>query len=110
YTDERNYRNPFHRHELYREDLARSLDPVFPHRRWFHQQPLVASALWSEAEAGAADQCEAWAGGPDAVTPIVVTEGLYHVVVAATAADVLPPARLRVSLFTDRGDTELRRV
>ena len=110
YSDERNFRNPFHLHELYRDDLSRLLDPVFLHRRWFHQQPLYASALWSEGPAGSTDACEAWSGSPGAVVPIAVSDGLYFVVVAAVAPDALPPAGPRVSLFTDSGDSEFARA
>jgi len=110
YSDEPNYRNPFHRHELYREDLARLLDPLFPCRRWFHQQPLYASALWSEEPAGSVDACEAWSGSPGPIAPIAVADGLYFVVIAAAAPAALPPAELRVSLFTDRSDSELSRA
>ena len=110
YSDERNFRNPFHLHELYRDDLARLLDRDFPHRRWFHQQPLYASALWSEDPAGSAETCEAWAGGTGTVKPIAVSDGIYFVVVAAAAPGSLPPGGPRVSLFTDSGDSEFARA
>jgi hypothetical protein len=71
---------------------------------------LYASALWSEAPAGSADACEAWSGSPGAVVPIVVSDGLYFLVVAAVAPDALPPAGPRVSLFTDSGDSEFARA
>jgi len=109
YSDERAYRNPFHRHELYRDDLEQLLDPAFPQRRWFHQRPASASAIWGEAVAGI-DTCEAWSGGADGVVPTVVTDGLYHIVVAGGAGATLPPAGPRVSLFTDRDDTEHQRA
>src|SRR5262245_34826601 len=44
YSEERDYRNPFHLHELYREELAQLLDAAFPHRRWFLQTRSYASA------------------------------------------------------------------
>jgi len=110
YSDERNFRNPFHLHELYRDELSRLLDPVFPHRRWFHQQPLYASALWSEGPAGSVDACEAWSGSAGDVAPIAVADGLYFVVIAAAAPDALPPAGPRVSLFIDSGDSEFARA
>jgi SAM-dependent methyltransferase len=110
YSDERNFRNPFHRHELYRDDLARLLDRDFPHRRWFHQQPLYASALWSEDPAGSAGACEAWVGDAGTVAPITVAEGIYFVVVAAGAPDSLASAGPGVSLFTDSGDSEFIRA
>ena len=110
YSDERNFRNPFHLHELYRDDLAQLLEPHFPHHRWFHQQPLYASALWSEDPAGSADGCEAWVGGAGTVAPMGASEGIYFVVVAAAAPVALPPAGPRVSLFTDSGDSEFARA
>ncbi len=110
YSDERNSRNPYHLHELYRDDLARLLDPVFPHRRWYHQQPLYASALWSEDAPAAVDACEAWLGSADAVAPIAVRDGLYFVVVAARAPAALPATDLRVSLYTDGADSEYARA
>ena len=110
YSDERDHRNPFHRHELYRDDLARLLDPAFPHRRWFHQQPSYASAIWREGSAGDADLCEAWSGGSDAVAPMAASDGLYYIILAAATAEALPWTAPRVSLYTDRDDTELARV
>src|SRR5271157_2796787 len=38
YSDARDYVNPFHLHELYRDDLARLLGRRFPAQRWFHQR------------------------------------------------------------------------
>ncbi len=107
YSDARNYANPFHLHELYRDDLARALDVHFPHRRWFHQTPLLASALWSEETAG---EGEAWSGDGHTVTPMAVPDGLYYVVVAARDAASLPAASSRISLFVDRDETELERA
>ena len=108
YSDERDHRNPFHRHELDRDELARLLDAAFPHRRWFHQQPVSASAIWGEA--AATQTCEAWSGDADAVAPAQVAAGLYHVVVAAAAAAALPPPGPRLSLFADRDDSEQKRA
>lgn len=107
YSDARNYANPFHLHELYRDDLARALDAHFPHRRWFHQTPLLASAVWSEETAG---EGEAWSGDGRTVTPMAVPDGLYYVVVAARDAASLPAASPRISLFVDRDETELKRA
>jgi len=109
YSDEREYQNPYHAREPYRRELARLLEAVFPHHCWFHQQPLYASALWAEA-ADHGDECEAWCGGADTVEAMTATDGLYYIVVAAAAERALPRPGLRLSLYTDRADSERARA
>ena len=108
YSDERQYRNPYHAHELYRPELARLLQAGFPQQRWFHQQPLYASALWAETAEGG--DCEAWCGDADDVEPMVADDGLYYIVVAAAAPAAVACPGPRVSLYTDRADSELVRA
>src|SRR5206468_10450992 len=62
YSDARNYANPFHRHELDRDDLARLLDPAFSVLRWYRQRRYLGSALWAE-EPG--ESFESWSAGTD---------------------------------------------
>jgi SAM-dependent methyltransferase len=107
YSDERNFRNPFHLHELYRAGLEQMLDATFPARRWFHQSPLVASALWGESPA---TEVDAWRGEGDEVSAITAPDGMYYIVVAAKRAVALPAASTRLSLFVDRNDTELKKA
>src|SRR5262249_36456544 len=80
YSDARDHRNPFHLHELYRDELERLLDAAFPHRMWFHQVPSFASALWSEDARADARTCEALTGDDESVAPTVAPDGLYYVV------------------------------
>ena len=113
YSDERGYCNPYHRHELYRDELARILAPAFPRQSWFQQQLLYASAIWRDAAGGDAtvpgeDTCETLAGGQDRVDPAAAIDGLYYIVVAGAPGTVLPPAGVRLSLYTDRDDSLLR--
>jgi SAM-dependent methyltransferase len=107
YSDDRGYANPFHLHEFYRDEFARLLDAGFPCRRWFHQAPLVASALWGEPIAG---ECEAWVGDGAGVTAMAPPEAMYYVVIAARTAAALPAPAPGLSLFTDRADSELLRA
>ena len=107
YSDERSYANPFHLHELYRDELARLLDAGFPARLWLHQAPLLASALWSEVTASGA---ESWTGDGRGVEPMVVPDGLYYLVVAAKEPAALPRDLPRLSVFSDRDDSELKRA
>jgi SAM-dependent methyltransferase len=108
YSDDRAYQNPFHLHELYRDEFARLLDASFPQRRWFHQTPVVASALWSDTTTGGS--CEAWVGDGHQVMPTPLPEAMYYVVVAARNAAALPHAVPVLSLFSDRADSELARA
>jgi SAM-dependent methyltransferase len=107
YSDERGYANPFHLHELYRDDLARLLDTGFPARLWIHQVPLLASALWSES---AASSAQAWMVDGRDVFPMRAPDGLYFLVVAAKAEGALPQDIPRLSVLVDAGDGELKRA
>lgn len=107
YSDARGYSNPFHLHELDRDELAQLLDASFPSRRWYRQRMWMGSTIWSEEPAG---HHEAWFGNPAEVVPASPPQALYYVVVAArTGADV-PTALPAVSLFSDAAETELKRT
>lgn len=110
YSDECNYRNPFHVHELYRDELAQLMEFCFPHRRWFHQTRSYLSTLWSEDLTGADASCEAWTRDADTVVPTSAPDGVYYVVVAAASAEALPARGPQISLFADRDDTERKRA
>jgi len=105
YSDQRQYRNPFHRHELYRADLEALLDADFPARRWFRQAQAYASALYSEEPAGDA---EAWTGDGHDVEPIRDPDAMYFLVLAARSAAALPASLPALSLYAD--GCELERV
>jgi SAM-dependent methyltransferase len=109
YSDESRYENPYHAQELYRPELARLLESGFPHQRWFHQQPLYASALWAEI-ADHDGRCEAWCGAGDTAEPMTANDGLYYIVVAAAGENGLPRPGPRLSLYADREDSELARA
>jgi SAM-dependent methyltransferase len=126
YSDARDYVNPFHRQELYRDDLARLLGARFPAQRWYHQRLAFWSGIWAERDeeqaARAADGAnpgtetgspaalaETWVGDSERIAPYSVPEGMYFVVVAARNAAALPAAGAGLSLFADAGDSELKR-
>lgn len=108
YSDARDYRNPFHFHEPAREELDALLARAFPARRWFRQRRYFGSALWAEDahESG----CETLSGDAHAVVPAALPPAMYHVVVAARSPQALPAAGVRLSLFSDTDETELRRL
>jgi len=110
YSDERQYANPHHLQELYREDLARLLSRRFPAQRWHHQRMGCWSGIWAERESESPIAgVEAWVGDGEGVAPYAAPEGMYFIVLAGRTANALPePAT--VSLLTDREDTERKRA
>jgi ubiquinone/menaquinone biosynthesis C-methylase UbiE len=108
YSDARDYVNEFHRHELYRAELAALLDDVLPSQRWYHQRVTSWSGIWAE-DAKAASTVEAWLGDADTVIPYAAPEGMYFVVIAGRREAVLPAHGPLGSLLTDAGDSEALR-
>ena len=106
YSDARHYANPFHLHELDRDELARLLAPAFPAQRWFRQRRYLGSALWNEDAQG---DVEHWEAGGDAVGVAQPPSAMYFVVVAARDAAALPSGPA-LSLLTDRDDREWHRI
>jgi SAM-dependent methyltransferase len=107
YSDVRGYVNPFHLHELDRDELARLLEPHFRAQRWHRQRRYLGSALWCEQPNG---QYDASVGDATAAFPAAAPEAMYFVVVAARTDAALPGAFHGLSLFTDADDAELRRL
>jgi SAM-dependent methyltransferase len=107
YSDARHYANPFHRHELDRDELARLLDPAFPARRWYRQRRYFGSALWAEQ---GGDAFESWRADDHGAIPGDPPAAMYFVVIATRNESDLPPEGPALSLFCDRADREWRRV
>ena len=107
YSDARDYVNEFHRHELYRDDLAALLAKAFPAQRWFHQRVASWSGSGVKAQVRAV---EALLGASGRVSPYAPPEGMYFVVVAARSAGALPAAAVHGSLFTDVEESEQKRA
>jgi SAM-dependent methyltransferase len=107
YSERRGYRNPYHLHELDRDELTGLLADAFPAQRWFRQRRYVGSVLWAEEGTGAH---EALAGDAHSVAPARPPEALYFVVVAARDAASLPPADVALSMFTDTDESEWARL
>ncbi len=108
YSESRGYVNPFHRHEHDRAELDRLLDVHFPARAWHAQRVWLGSTVWREG--GGADDVEAFVGDASAVAKAPVPPAMYFVVVAARRAAALPPPAPALSLFSDAGETELKRA
>lgn len=116
YSDARNYVNPFHLRELYRDELARLLGRRFPAQRWYHQRLACWSGIWPDAAgpvpsvAPPARHFEAWIGDGTSILPYTTPEGMYFIVVAARSEAVLSAVPAPVSLFTDAEESELKRA
>ena len=115
YSDEREYVNEFHLHELYREGLAELLAPAFAVQRWYHQRVASRSEIWAErlrdgaAPRSAEVTVESWLGDGAGIEPYTTADGMYFVVLAARSPGALPAASTDGSLFTDREGTEQKR-
>lgn len=107
YSEARNYANPFHRHELDREELARLVEAELPASRWYRQRLWFGSVLWSEAEG--AREGEAIDGDGQTAARAMLPEALYFVVVAARTVAELPAPEPGLSLFSDAQCSELVR-
>ena len=107
YSDARGHANPFHLHELDRNELAGLLAPHFPAQHWHRQRRYLGSALWAEDRNG---EYEALCGTAMSAGDAVAPEAMYFVVVAARTAAALPATFPGLSLYTDRDDAELERI
>jgi SAM-dependent methyltransferase len=108
YSESRGYVNPFHRHEHDRAELDRLLGAYFPARAWHAQRVWLGSTVWREGDG--ADDVEAFVGDASAVAKAPVPPAMYFVVVAARSPAALPPPAPALSLFSDAGETELKRA
>ncbi|MDR1530228.1 MAG: class I SAM-dependent methyltransferase [Burkholderiales bacterium] len=103
--------NPFHVHELDRDELAALLTPRFPTQAWWAQRLYFASALWRE-DGVRQDQvdAEAWeALADDSMAPTAPPKAKYFVVLAARDEQALLPKTTQLSLFSDAEEKELQR-
>ena len=107
YSAARNYRNPFHRHEPDRGELAALLEAAFPAQRWFRQRRYFGSTIWSERNGSRTD---AWTGDASSIEPARPPPAMYFVVVAGRSTASLPRDDAALSLFTDRSEVELKRL
>lgn len=106
YSEARAYVNPFHLHELDRDELAALLAPAFPAQRWYRQRRYIGSALWCEHPANG---CWPLAGDGSSVHAAQPPQAMYFVVVAAASERDLPPTP-STSFFSDDDELEWERI
>ncbi|MEO8485582.1 MAG: methyltransferase domain-containing protein [Betaproteobacteria bacterium] len=107
YSESRGYVNPFHRHEHDRAELERLVRVTFPSIAWHAQRVWLGSTVWRE---GGGSDVEALVGDASGVDSAPVPPPMYFVLVAARRAASLPSPAPALSLFSDAGETELRRA
>lgn len=106
YSERRGYHNPFHLHELDRDQLSRLLGERFQAMRWFRQRIWLGSMLRAEARG---NQAEVWEGDASGVADAAANEAMYFVVLAARTEAAIPVEGASLSLFSDREESELAR-
>ena len=103
YSELAGFRNEFHVHELYRDELLALLAPHFLQVRLYGQKLLFQSALWAlDAGGGPGDVSTAADGGASIVSGFDHAP-MYFVAVCARRA--LPDALPALSLFGDREES-----
>jgi len=107
YSESRGYVNPYHRHEHDRAELERLLRVTFPAIAWHAQRVWLGSTVWRE---GGGSDAEALSGDASRVDTASLPAPMYFIVVAARRASALPPRAPALSLFSDAGETELKRA
>lgn len=105
YSESRDYVNPFHRHEHDRAELEGLLVSHFSALRWYFQRIWLGSTLWQE---GGGTTVEYFTAEGREAMAATVLPAMYFVVVAARAEANIPSSP-GVSLYTDKGESELRR-
>lgn len=101
YSDARNYQNPFHIKELYRDELAALLLKFFSETRWFNQKLLFHSAIWpAESNFNAVHFI---VDSQDVSHPHITSPAMYFIVLCAASQNILVK-EFPTSLYTDRGE------
>jgi len=108
YSDERDYSNEFHAHELDRVELAALLERFFPRQAWLGQRLMFHSLVWPEGVPSASCRFESLTVEPDGeVHAGDPAEPMYFIACCGGPQSTLP-ALDRVSLLAD-GDMSIYR-
>ncbi|MDR2710292.1 MAG: methyltransferase domain-containing protein [Burkholderiales bacterium] len=104
--------NPFHVCELDRKELEVLLRPFFPSQVWLSQRLWFGSTLWREPiSTSGAMEAQAWQQQKDGeIAAAKLPAAKYFIVVAARDERAAPPSVSELSLFSDVGEEELKRL
>jgi ubiquinone/menaquinone biosynthesis C-methylase UbiE len=103
YSDKRNFVNPFHTRELYRDELAALLAPRFAHALWFRQRASFFSLIWPEGEPSRSELFEVSEDSAETTSP-GHGRGMYFIVVAARSAEAIAGVPRLLSALADRDE------
>lgn len=103
YSDRRNFANPYHLRELYREGLAALLTPRFGHSLWFGQRMSFFSVIWPEQGAGEGEVFEVAEASAEIASP-GHARPLYFIVAASRSQETIDSVAPRLSVFADRDE------
>lgn len=105
YSDARNYSNPFHVRELYRDELSGLIQKYFPATRWFHQKLLFHSAIWrADGPPGKTKFFEGDGNCSPVVKQSIDNEAMYFIVLCAQSQDCLD-IDLETSFYADQKES-----
>jgi SAM-dependent methyltransferase len=104
YSDKRDFVNPFHVKELYRDDLAKLVGARFPHVAWYGQRPTFFSLIAPEEASRAEGQLiEVRESRPDEALARLDSP-LYFIVAASRERASLDAVAPALSVLADRDD------
>jgi len=106
YTDRRGYANPYHVAELYRDELAALLAPIYPHTTWFGQGIGFCSTILAESPLRGTGELVGRTAADNA-DPLRI-EPLYYLVGCAASAEALARLSLDHSVLGDPDDAIYR--
>jgi ubiquinone/menaquinone biosynthesis C-methylase UbiE len=95
YSELVNYKNPFHKKELYENEFKALLDKYFKHASYYRQSSFTGSSIVKENNPAIS---HAYAGNYATVTRETSPSYLYHIAVASD----LPVQEIGTSLFRDQ--------
>ena len=103
YSDRRNFANPYHVRELYRDALAALLAPRFGHSLWFGQRMSFFSVIWPEQGTGDGEVFEVAEASAEVASP-GHARPLYFIVAASRSQETIASVAPRLSVFADRDE------
>ena len=101
YSDENNYRNEYHVHEMDRNELDSLVSAAFPRCAWYGQRLLFHSVIWAQdAPSASAPRQVCSLENGQAVSLKNPSDAMYFLLLCGDAQTVLPDP-VALSLFAD---------